>query len=289
MPDGVEAVRRLRTSWATRREFILDMVGWTEPTPDPETQRLVRHNPDQHPAHPWLYCSGVRLAGWKGVAIQDAKGALCIEERDGDGSCPDSGEGTGNGWAVYDVMYKRFLYSIKEDDEVTTELDRYVRTDRKWAIENLSIPGQMLQFGSSGDTGQPPGYAIPSGLANKTIPEKITKPFPTVAWTYKWHQVPEPSDSQLSDALGKVNATEFDGFFPAETLLLASAEAQRVIHPSQYDYYDITFQFLYRPTGWNKIMSQQANGNFVKIVRKGDTSKGLYETYEFLDLFLIVP
>lgn len=286
-PDASQFARTCRVMWKDRYKFILDMLGWTSNVVDQNTGRMQRFLPEAHPVVTWAYATDCDLKAYKGVPSQDATGVMMIEERSADGSLAEPGTATGTGWAIYDVKYSAPVHAIKSDTEIQSELERFVVRDEKLTVENLRLPGQSFQWGSLGDTGLPAGTAIPAGIADKVIPEAATMGFPLKTLHYTWLQVPVYPETKIDAAIGKVNAAAFDtsfGNYPAETLLFDSVEKTRVRHATSTYYWKIVYQFRYRPKGWNKIWSR-VGGDFFKVVRKADTSKGVYETADFDSLF----
>lgn len=284
---GAEVTRTLRCAWSDRYKFVLDLLGYTNVDPD-ENGKMIRQIPEQHPFYTWMYAVSANLRGYLGVAGQDSFGVMQVDAKSADGSTAVDGSFSGTGYAVYDVTYRMPEYQIKKDTERTTELDRFVIRDYKYSIENLRLPGQGFAWGALADTGSPAGTAIPSSIATKAIPQPTTKPFPTSTLIYTWLQVPQIYPSKLSAALGKVNSTAFDtssGNFSAETLLFNSVEIRRVRHANSTYYWQLAYQFIYRATGWNKLYSRVGE-DFYKVT-KASGAGGIYDTYEFANLFVL--
>lgn len=289
--DGVEVVRTCRVRWDLRGNFLADMLGWTEADPDPNTGRLKRHLPEKHPTYSWLYAMGADMKGWRGIPGQDSQGRLQIDERTAAGAAPTLGASAGNGWAVYEVTYRPPDAYMKQDDEISSELERFVVRDYRFAIENLTLPGQGFKYGTAGETGQPAGTAIPAGVAGKTIPGQTIRPFPTMTIQYTWRQLPQINLDKIQAAMGKVNSATFDNTpgvantgFGAETLLFHSVEARRKRHATSDYYFELVFSFLYRATGWNKLY-HRSESTFFKVVDVAGSGNGIYQTYAFADLF----
>jgi len=230
------------------------------------------------------------LADRLGVESQDDQGRVLFRQRDAQGNVPTDPT-FGGGYAVYDVAYRTVQFDVKADDEITTEMERYLIRRPKYALENLTIPSQSFQWGAAGETGNPAGDAIPNdgNLPGSAIAGDTTKPFPTVALTYSWVQVPKLPSATILAHLGKVNAAAFDasyGNYPAETLLFLSVEPTPVVHGTGQVYWDLNFQLLYRPTGWNKLFKPGSSyGTFYKVVNRNTGEPSIYDTFTMTDLF----
>jgi len=284
--DGLEMVRACRVQWYNAKKFVMDVVGWPSVFPDGTLHREV---PCEHPYEQDMYAVSAELRRLVGTPSQDALGRFTVEERGADGSAVDPGSGTG--WVVYDVTYKRLDYSIKADDETEgSELSRYVVRDPRFGVDALPVPGQTLKWGAVGDVGQPAGIAIPATIAGSAIPQPTDRLFPMATYIYTWKEVPGLKQGKLLAALGRINDAPFDGKdyhidpFPAETLLFNQLEVRRIKHATNAILWEIQFQFLYRATGWRKILSPGPDGNFYKTV-PNTTGPGLYGTTSFDLLF----
>jgi hypothetical protein len=285
--DGTEYRRRLKVGWNDAYNFVIDVLGETSMTPDPSDGSLVRYPPEPHPFFTSAYAVSMDFNKFLGVPTQYPDGSMAVEVRGGDGEMPEDAEGSG--FAVYDVVYKVPTYTILEDDDIETELDRWVTRDGKFAIENLTLPGQAFKYGSLGDTGTPAGDAITAAIASKPVPEKTTFPFPTTTLTLTWHQVPSIPGPAHRKLLGTVNDAVFDagvGDYAAETLLLTGLQWRRTSHPNGRFYFDWVMEFLYRDKGHNKIYARAA-GFFARILRlaAGVGAVGIYEAKDFSNLF----
>jgi len=289
VPDAVEVTRTYVTPWLTKFKFVTDMVGWAGTTPDPATGKLSRYLPNVDPDYPKLYCSSCVLVDKRGVPNQDSQGRLTYDQRDAAGAILDAGSGDGSGLAAYKCSFRRFRYYLVEDAAAASELDRYVVRLYKPNVENLTLPGQAFNWGGASETGTPAGAAIPTLLADpdfadSPIPGDTAKRFGTLALRYEWYQVPIIPLANIQAALGCVNSATFDNYWPAQTLLMLPPEITPVMHPTSEPYFTIVYNFVYRPKGWNKLYSRKYS-DFFKVVSKADSSKGIYETYDFGNLF----
>jgi hypothetical protein len=286
-PDSSALTRICAVQWSQRRNFVWDMVGWTEAAPDSITGRLNRHLPEAHPLDSRFRVRSCVLRDKQGVPNQDAFGALTFDLRNGDGSLPINGESPGSGWAVYEVTYHLFNYNFVDNTTILSELDRYVIRNYKLNVENLTFPGQSFQWGSTGDAGQPAGTTIPMAIGGHAAPGDLYVPDGTVLLSYEWLQLPYPPWTNILNGVGKVNSGAFDsnyGTYPAETLLMLPPEVMPRQYPAGYFYWDVRYQFLYRNRGFNKAWSR-SQSDFFKLVRVNDTSHGPFITYDFAKLF----
>jgi hypothetical protein len=112
---------------------------------------------------------------------------------------------------------------------------------------------------------------------------------------YTWHDVPDRPLATYSYVLGKVNADPFDGFggaptYPAGTLLCQPWETVRKVSATGRVTWDITFNFMLRPQGWNKFLT--AYGDFYGATfttnASGDANGDkVYPTADFNLLFKV--
>lgn len=292
--DQAEVTRRLRCEWAKRFSFVDALVGYTEFTANGDL--WTRYPPEPAPdvkapaptfAGGKFYAVSMRLARKLGFQSQDNLGRVAFRQRLATGEVLIAG--AGDGYAEYDVTYRRLLFEPLADDKVTTELERYVVRRPKFAIENLTLPSQSFKWSTAGDTGTPAGAAVPAGIASQAVAGDVTKPFPTMALTYEWLQVPKPPSLAINNHQGKVNSATFDasyGNFAAQTLLFHSIDTTPRVYPNGGLYWDINFQFLFRPGGWNKIFKGGSGyGDFYRVVNKEAGKPALYDTVDFAELF----
>lgn len=270
-PDAVSCSRLCAVEWNLRFKFVLDMIGWADEDLDPDTGRIVRHTPEVHPWFPDMFVRSCVLRDRQGVPNQDALGRITFDERDAEGDIIGPGGGDGSGWAVYEVNYFRPNYSIKNDSDIFSELERYVIRNYRTSQQMLTLPSQAFQFGSVAD-------GVPASIADSAIPGDQTRPFGTMQLIYDWIMVPEPPWSVVRDQLGRVNQFSFDteyGDWPAETLLFESAEFTPKQHASADYLWDVRYVFTFRADGWNRFYSRTEN-NFYKVVAR---NPGMFPPY----------
>jgi hypothetical protein len=294
---NVEVTRVLRCRWDQRAEFVQDMVG--AHTWDGTSTKFERDLPEADLTYDFLSCVSCRLREAKGVPCQDASdGALEYIEKNSSGLV-----GTTSGYAVYDCVFRALDYNLVVDAATTSELQRFVTRDWKFAVDALVIPSQSLRWSNTGEDGDS-GY---SGT-NRIIAQPLPKNFPTANYQMVWEHVPGlvvgavpvlPIGNIL-DALGTVNNADFDaGFgpsgatkvFPAGTLLVLSAEAIRVRTASAQPLWRITYSCHYRGNkvgstykGWNSLYDR-ISCLFLKVFATVAGKPAIYDTSDFTKLF----
>lgn len=315
-PDGVELIRRLRCHWSDRQNFAEDLLGYHVWDQSSATfQRSLPEEDFDYTDHFAVDMHLVEAQAWLG---EDVLGDPHYYQDDQAGNDPS---GKTDGFAVYDVTFKPLMYDVIDDGDVSSELQRFVERDEKNSSESLRLPGQTFQWGNLNDTGQPPGQGVPAGLmANgstspgATIAEPTTRLVGISTLQYRWHLVPGRKVGNLyvlprkniQAGISCVNSTNFDaGFgpvlsggqwvFPPETLLFESMEARRVRSAGGQILFEVTYNFVYRATGWNKALRRDPGNvaspplDYFKIIVKGSSgNEGPYQTYEFANLFKFV-
>ena len=302
-PDGPELQRRVKVPWASRREAVLDFVGWTSTGIDTAAGLLTRYPPHRHPWFPDFYCTEATLEGIIGVALQDEEGRYSVDLRGANGSLVENGEGEGDGWAVYRLTYRKPSFAMIGNSEVSsTELERYVFRREKATYESVTLPGQAFMFGGVGDPGSPEelpgtpeGDGVPADIANTGINGDTVMMLATGELNLEWYQIPESVywgilRPKLLLAQGRVSSEFFDADrlnYPDGTLLFLTWDMTLRQGASEDRYVDLVLKFAFRKKGWNKIYSRAATA-FFKVIDKKTGQRGIYETYDFNELFSFV-
>lgn len=264
--DGSMCVRPCLVDWDDHLEFIEDMLGWSKNRSD----SIHRSLPDRHPFYDWMYASEAELAQGIGATAVDESADDLIRFVDKPGS-EDSGK------CIVNITYKALDYDIKTDEEVeaSTQLEmiRYVTRKRTYATEALPIPNNFLKWVSDG----------------QVINQTWTKQTYTMELSHTWHQVPSIPETNIATCIGKVNdSTYFDGY-SAETLLFVSPDIQRTRTAAGDIAYEITYKFIYRPNGWNKLFrASPAPPDYATVIGIDGTTK-LYTTVDMTKLFRVLP
>lgn len=246
--------------------------------------------------------------------------AMKMVQRDAAGYLvhPETGEDrTSPGFARYAITYANLPYMVISGltgagadggPTLINELMRYVDRQQTYATEAIQLAKGAFVWKDS--------LTLP-------ILEPTTHLFGTKELTYVWHQVPRVPETAIQNCIGKINSQAFDtqtqnngwGFeeytagFPAGTLLFLAPNVVEVPQMVKFSTgnrqqqgedggktrrtaYRITYKFIYRPTGWNFLFKGSRPGSnpavdpgFYEVVRKNDTTKGIYETADFITLF----
>jgi hypothetical protein len=263
--NGNETVRFLQCAWRDRTNFMYDMLGFSE---SPGSGQLSRQIPEQHPDLLHLYAADAEMIQGIGRPDQDASTQL-ISFFDGP-TPPDSlfvGD-TGSGIARFAVTYRTFPFDILADDDIGTELDRYVERRTTYATEAFLIPGQTLKWSSD----------------NKVIQEPTTKAFYTKELSYRWVDVPAVPTSSIETCINKVNSTTFDGY-TAGKLLMIAPNLERTYNAVGQVVWEIIYKFLWRANGWNQLY-RRSSGVFADVVNTVGGQPAIYDTADFNTLFV---
>jgi hypothetical protein len=247
---------RVRTPWAFCTAFEKAMVGWHENVGG----KIVRFLPEPFIEAPKARCTGLRMVRNVGKLHQDPISGYPHPE-----------------YAEYEVTFEARLFEYKTDEDVAAntldyELIRYVERRETSAVEALPVQGHGFQY-------HPTNASVK--LRGKPVPEPGQKLFFSKRLQYIWHCVPGYPEENIKYAAGKVNYTTFDhGKLKAreETLLFWGANKDPIaddINPTQL--YTITYEFLMRPEGWNKVYSGVTN-KFEPIVMVSDPMQKPYDT-----------
>lgn len=229
--DQQGATRILDVDWLTRGTAIQQLLGYPRIDTSGATNTLRRYLPDIHPEFPDLVATSVSS---KGIGVRGA----------GTGTNVTTQTINGRKVNVYanarlTVQYTFPEYDLKEDDEITTEFDRYTTLNVQGAAEYLTVPLAGTMKFSEGTSELFPGnvgYIIGS--------EDLI---------YKWWQIPFATATRTTcqNLIGRVNKTTFDGCAP-HTLLMISYEIERVCGPNGRTK-NFTFVFRRNRRGHNKI------------------------------------
>jgi hypothetical protein len=188
-----------------------------------------------------------------------------------------------DGYCYITVQFETVPWAFKLDNEITSEKERYVVRVNQPSIEYLSLPQGSLVYD---DGATPPKACMLSGAGQILGKQSIRA---------TWLQVPLAAIpfTAIGNARGSVNKEKWDfpGFpgpntFEAETLLFLTESLGPVKYfPDGLKYVDITFDFVHRPQGHNKLPN--AAGVFTPVRRVGVAAGGLsiYPTSDFDTLF----
>lgn len=275
-----------KVDWEDANEFVVDMLGEHQQS----GVKIRRHNPEQHPFNPNLYCVGCEIIRNLGELTRDISAGNSVKYE----------------WVEYACTFAAFLYDIKDDDDVdgdaNGELIRYIERRAKQAGQSIQANG-LFEFatGRAAAWNIVSVYAIGDMVSTETDADGVRNwksltnanvgntPVEGVNWTtvgatgtnydpiptppaimvpyreiqYVWHYVPGPINRLLdvSDAYyGTVNDRLFDSLviggveygYAAGTLLYLGMDYEPVPStPAGNRIFKVTHKFAFRKQGWN--------------------------------------
>jgi hypothetical protein len=297
-PDGNESTRILQVKWNQRGDFLADLIGY----PVLSGTTLQRRLPEAHPELMFLHAVDADLIRGLGVPDEDPDSTLIrflnvvpgTETAEGD-DADDSGENTDSdnqsgdgleteapettalpyGKARYAVSYRALPFQVLADDDITTELDRFVERRQTFAGEAFGFPSQGFLFASD----------------NKPVQSPVYKFLFTKELTYIWYQVPKVPETNIRACIGHINSATFDtnnpdgSSYPAGTLLMIAPDVIRRRNALGDILYEIAYKFLYRAEGWNTA-PRPSSGRLEAIIHNDITlAPGPYDSADFATLF----
>jgi hypothetical protein len=256
-----------------RPSFLDSLLGWSYLDGANAIHRIL---PDEHPDIANFFACDASVQG---------RGEL------------DHNDNNAIDWTIAEVTanYKPVPYDVKSDNEITTELDRYVTRIYSFSADYLTIQGNMKWVSRS-----------PAGQALSSQPGKTTG---TMSMQYVWHEVPGkasnpyvvPNFNAIISCLGRVNSVPFDpngADCPAGTVLFIGVDP-KMQTPKLTDevfYWEITLSFLYRNNGpgiggetaGHNYIFDAANNRWDKVTADG-TAGGtpIYGSADLNSLFTI--
>lgn len=258
-PDNSRITGPLQIDWddvdVARKTFL----GYATVEQDDVTRWVERHNPlpyfdsvtpARYGADPWLFATSISR----------------VEGLGPDGETSEGGPDylMARAWTVFTPV----TYGILTDAEMRalpsdlggqpdeSNLARYV-SGPYWGpySRQVTLRRGMMKSILGGGTGE----------TVNTIAEGIARPEPGAEITYIHHLLPlEAVPFQaIANAMGKVNDAEFDGIFPAETLLVESPNLKHYISPAGLPVVDLQLRFKFLPRtdisgvsrGWNWLLT----------------------------------
>jgi hypothetical protein len=297
------ARRTLAVNWDDRHEAEWQIIGtsWLG-----ETCQLHRWLPEQHPEKPWLWATRIsRSYGVDPIGVTVMGTGFFANEENAahglQGSPIASTMGSGVSfeghrsintyrYCVFEVEYTRPPYNIAEDDDVGSEVERYVEYLPEFQGDYLSVPYEATS-GATGLKFVETGRDFP-GNVGVIVPAEIER--------LKWWQVPAVAvnETAIWELIGKVNsASFFDGqySYAREHLLFCGLERERIWLPHDGSPgWNITFLFKWFKYGHNNFYDFYKQGAFNPAWRKatvggGENDPTLYEYGDFSTIFLPNP
>lgn len=273
--NGGEVIRPVILAWSDQRSFIKAMLGYSEWH---DGVSLVRTLPEFHTEYVQMYAVSASLRKGIGEPAANALGTMI------DYKAP--GGAAGSGKCIIDLTYRAIDYYVISDegiaDSVPKELGRFVSRSESYATESVTLGGGGFKY-TGGNPAKP-----------EVVQEPGSKLFFTKALKYTWHQVPVGSNwllpaalqTHIQDCLGMVNAAAFDTrYTTAETVLFLGPEIRRVRMSDGGPAVDIDYNFVFRPSGWNRLWRAGAINAFAAIEPVVAGGAKLYPTADFNSLF----
>jgi hypothetical protein len=264
--DNVSLYRGALVPWQSGLMFLKDMMGGAQLGGG---GAILRTLPEEHPTWARNYVSQIDLLQPHGE-IDDGgeKGSIAYD------------------YYLYRVHYTPRPYEVLSDEAIGTgpgaELGRFVERLQSYAVENVTLPAKSFGWSDRGSTG---------GQANSPIMESQFKVVGTKELTYVWHLVPGVPDASIQLLMGTVNQDIFDVIYPAESLLFMAPEVVRIpLSPGGNPLWRISYKFLYREAGWNKLYRQTgpSGPGFYPIDSRGDgTGDKPFKKNDFKKLYTL--
>lgn len=277
---GMSVSRLVQVAWNRRYEFMRETVGYSflgGVLPNNANSTIHRYLPSKHPdatGHPSISSNVYAVSA-------DLDTVVGVPSAAGAGGLIDYGS---TGLVRYRVKYEPLTYAIQKDDACSSELERFVTKTWQPTVESLSIPGHLFKWSSD----------------NVKITSPIAKVIPGAEIQYTWWDVPAtvidgqvmlPSQlmTNISDGVGKVNSAAFDAnytsLFAAKTLLALPPRIEATFNAGGFPCYNITYKFIYKPNGWNKLY-RVSSGAFAAVTTvAGAGTTEIYATYDFAKFF----
>lgn len=280
---GTNTMRRSwKVKWGERYRFIELCLGNCALWDDSGTTRLSRLLPDdlygRHPDFPEIVAT----------KVESIRGIGKPEEITDDMD-PDYNAMPYYPFARVEVFYEHLPFELKDDEDTTSELERYV------------IPPGLSESGIDSDYTTLPGgflhYIRETGTTSphlKPIPQNVGFITPTQQRIIRWVNLPKEAwgpgttlhqrafegDGDDVPFVGTVNKEEIiitgDSGYPMGTMLLEAVKERLYRSPLGIGWrWDLDFHFRYRPMGWNWLRFFEGDaagtGNGVYFVGKGTT------------------
>lgn len=254
--------RKALVNWDNRFDFVKYVLGCSDVWDDAGTLKLSRLLPRTFPGVDWLvatkcvsmvpFCSG---QDWEeGEVDREWDGVATFDK------------------AAVEFLYEQVPYKLREDGDTSSELDRYIEQpagNPEPAADALQLPGGMMKYTEV--TGVTPAASV---IAGTPIPFGLNKIVPMEKFRATWHRLPFEDiwndESPLYQRIygvsegddvpffGAVNTVEIFGK-PIGTVCLTGVFpiVRRGIDGNRE--LDLTFEFTYKPSGWNWCFGARAN------------------------------
>lgn len=264
--DSQLSSRILAVAWDSREQFREDMLGWSENVGGV----LTRNPPERHPENPRLFCTECQMQQNEGEHSQNAaqKGMPKYDK------------------AVYQCTYRAVPYRVIGDDEMDedlpTELDRFVIRKKLFGFEMQKLPGIDLVFDAPGKSWD-----------RKPLGEVPSIPVSVINLEYTVKEIPLELIPDVVTKGNTINAADFDDAILLGDITLGPYAPRRVLFSgfAQKEYLsakgisvaDLVYSFAVRAVEWNYFPGP--DGTMYKIIRTSDSSKSIFSTSDFNELF----
>lgn len=240
--DNQLTYRTFLTNWIDAQQFALDCLGYAYVQQQGSEYKILRVLPDAHPYfgqggnNPCLFATEVSGKGLGHTWTSSKTATMTVP---------------GTTFIKYDraelnVTYRAVDYQVLKDNQVTSELQRYVTRTSTYSGEYLTFDGRMK-------------YNTPDGAVKRELHNLAGKIVCNVEKTLTWHMVPDPDSSNVLNppnyanvlkCLGKLNNAVFDGD-PVGTVLFLGLDPHRT-KPNFTNgqvYWDIAMKFGVKNNG----------------------------------------
>ena len=227
--NGFEVTSRLRCAWADRLTLAKQLRGNVQ-----QSQNLV------------VRFIGRRWPDFPAAIVED----VSIKPFEGLSPLSPVGNKTEYQFAELTVNY-RVPDGEESPSPDETVADTLVTENLRASAEFITIPKLDLFFDDT---------------ATKELEIDGAKIIVTLDWVYKLHQLPEIPEGTF-ELIGSVNkntmhSNKFNRNFEPETLLFNPPETDPVVTTNGDKAWNITYNFTYKPFGWNKKVKP---GEFVEV------------------------
>jgi hypothetical protein len=257
IPGASQVYEIARVKWGDWDQFNEDVLGVMAWQPDGGGgYKLNRSLPMVHPVYDWMIATNTELLEIPAAVGPNGRELLSFGDFD---SATE---------VVAGVTFESVLFALADNATAWagSELVRYVERPFKFAVENLTLKGQILEFV---DNGQPIG----------TDPA-IT--FPNSELLYTWKRVPAMPNgtfpaklyANIGATMGSINSDTFDGI-PAYSLLCNAPDIQQEIGPNGQLEYTIKYPLIQRPA--MSPAAQPWNSKFRVVNAGGGVAPGFYD------------
>lgn len=271
--DSSQAKLTYQVDWSQYKIFVKDLLGYSELVGG----AIERILPQQHPEAAYYYADSCTVTPKNRTQSTGQSDYVTVE-----------------------TTFRPRLYQLKQDSEITSELDRYVTRKTVPKADYLQLNINSYKWVSRAIESEKPLAATPGKIA------------PSRTLEYTWHEVPCrlstvgdpsleyrcPTENNILRLLGKTNISVFDGVYKIGTVLFVGAEAELMMprRPDGLYTWQIKYIFEQKDNGIAET-GEEAGVNYIYdpiygrwdlITTNGETTgQRLYNLDELNDLFVI--